>query len=152
VIVAAVILAAFWRQARQRVSALRQLASKFGFAFLGTTLPGSLDLKGTGPEAISSCWNVMDGEINGVRIVIFDCRIGQGKGSLRRTVIAAKSDAEIFKSVPMVLDLTSEPAAAWTVLYQPKTYQIISPGLIAVSELDALLKLFISGTHAISSS
>jgi hypothetical protein len=84
----------------------------------------------------------MDGELNGVRIVIFDCRIGQGKRSWRRTVIAVKSHADIFKSVPMVLDLTSGPAGEWTVLYQPKTYQIIPPRLIAASELDALLDLF----------
>jgi len=131
-VVAAAIVVALWWRALQRTSALRQLASKFGFAFLGTTVPRILNLTGTGPEAISSCWNVMDGELKGVRIVVFDCRIGQGKGSWRRTVIAAKSSADIFKSVPMMLDLTSEPAGEWTVLYQPKTYKIFLPGLVAV--------------------
>jgi hypothetical protein len=146
-VIAAVILAAFWWQARQRSLALRRLASKFGFAFLGTTLPGSLNLTATGPEAISSCWNVMDGELSGARILVFDCRIGEGKGSWRRTIIAAKGNADIFGSVPLVLALTSEPAGDWTVLYQPKTYRIIPPGLMAASELDALLELFSSGEN-----
>ena len=61
-IVAAAFLAMFWWQARQRTLALRQLASKCGFAFLGSTFPGSLDLTGTGLDAISSCWNVMDNQ------------------------------------------------------------------------------------------
>lgn len=87
----------------------------------------------------------MEGEINGVRFVIFDCRIGRGKGSWRRTVIAAKSNADIFASVPIMLDLTSEPAGEWTVLYKPKTYQIMPPWLTPVLELEALLELFISG-------
>jgi len=151
-IVAAVIVAASWWQSRQRTSAFIELAAKFGLAFLGTTLPGFLNLAGTGPEAISSCWNVVEGEINRVRFVIFDCRIGRGKGSWRRTIIAAKGNADIFKSVPMVLNLTSEPAGEWTVLYQPKTSQIIPPGLIAVPELDALLELFISGEQTSSAS
>ncbi len=149
-IVAAAIVVALWWRARQRTSALRQLASKFGFAFLGTTVPRGLNLTGTGPEAISSSWNVMDGELKGVRIVIFDCRIGQGKGSWRRTIIAAKSNADIFESVPMILDFIREPAGDWTVLYQPKTYQIVPPALIAVPELDGLLELLSSGKQTSS--
>jgi hypothetical protein len=92
----------------------------------------------------------MDGELKGVRIVIFDCRIGQGKGSWRRTIIAAKSNADIFESVPMILDLIREPAGDWTVLYQPKTYQIVPPGLVAVPELDGLLELLSSGKQTSS--
>jgi hypothetical protein len=138
---AAVALAVFWWRERQRSLALRQVASKFHFVFLGKALPASLDITATGLERMSSCWNVMDGELNGTRIVVFDCRIGEGKGSWRRTVIAAKSNTEFFKMVPFVLDLRSEPAGEWALLYQPKAYRIIPPRLMAVSELDLLLEL-----------
>jgi hypothetical protein len=141
---AAVTLAVLWWRERQRSLALRQIASKFGFVFLGNALPGSLNLTATGLERISSCWNVIDGELNGVRIVVFDCRIGEGKGSWRRTVIAAKDNTELFRSVPFVLDLRSEPAGEWALLYQPKTYRNIPPGLMAASEVDSLFELFSS--------
>ena len=84
----------------------------------------------------------MDGELNGARILVFDCRIGEGKGSWRRTVIAAKSNTEFFKTVPFVLDMNSEPAGEWALLYQPKGYRLIPPKLMAASELDSLLELF----------
>jgi hypothetical protein len=77
------------------------------------------------------------------------CRIGEGKGSWRRTVVAAEGKPDIFRSVPFVLNLSSEQAGDWTVLYQPKSYRIPSPGLMATSEVEALLQLLGSGEHAI---
>ena len=84
---AGVALAVFWWRERQRSLAMKQVASKFRFVFLGKALPRSLILETTGLQRISSCWNVIDGERDGLRILIFDCRIGEGKGSWRRTVI-----------------------------------------------------------------
>jgi len=41
--------------------------------------------------SITSVWNVIDGEPLGKRIVVFDCKFGDGKASWRRTVIAIKT-------------------------------------------------------------
>jgi hypothetical protein len=128
---------------------MKQIASKFRFVFLGKALPRSLVLVRTGLERISSCWNVIDGQRDGVRIVIFDCRIGEGKGSWRRTIVAAEGKPDIFRAVPFVLELSNEQAGDWTLLYQPKSYGILPPGLMATSEIEALLQLLGSGEHAV---
>ena len=64
---------------------------------------------------------MIDGERNGLRTLIFDCSIGEGKGSWRRTVIAAQGNPDIFRNVPFLLNLSSEQTGDWTVLYQPKS-------------------------------
>jgi hypothetical protein len=137
---AAVILAVLWFRERQRSSAIRRMAASLGFV-LEQGLPRSLTLSGTGLEGISSAWNIMDGKCNGVNTVFFDCRIGQGKGSWRRTVVAAKGRRSTLGSVLLALDLTSEQSGDWTVLYKPKGYRIIPAGLMAPSEVESLLQL-----------
>jgi len=123
------------------------LASRFRFVYLGKALPESLILETTGLQAISSCWNVIDGERNGLRILIFDCRIGEGRGRWLRTVIAAQGNPDIFRNVPFLLSLRSEQTGDWTVLYQPKSFGI-PPGLTATPEIEALLQLLGSGESA----
>jgi hypothetical protein len=98
------------------------MAATLGFV-LEQGLPRSLTLSGTGLEGITSAWNIMDGKCNGVRTVFFDCRIGQGKGSWRRTVVAAKGRRSMLGSVLLALDLTSEQSGDWTVLYEPKALE-----------------------------
>jgi hypothetical protein len=89
----------------------------------------------------------LDGERNGLRILIFDCRIGEGKGNWRRTVIAAQGNPDIFRNVPLLLNLSREQTGDWTVLYQPKSCGI-PPGLIATTEIEALLQLIGTGESA----
>jgi hypothetical protein len=91
---------------------------------------------------------VIDGERNGLRILIFDCRIGEGKGSWRRTVIVAQGNPDIFRNVPFVLNLSIEQTGDWTVLYEPKSLGIYPPGLMATTEIEALLQLLGSGENA----
>jgi|HubBroStandDraft_6_1064221.scaffolds.fasta_scaffold1212572_1 hypothetical protein len=146
---AGVALSVYWWRERRRSLALRQLASKLRFVYLGKALPSSLILETTGLKGISSCWNVIDGERNGLRILIFDCRIGEGKGSWRRTVVAAQGNPYIFRNVPFVLNLSSEQTGDWTVLYQPKSFGIYPPGLMATTEIEALLQLLGSGENAL---
>jgi hypothetical protein len=139
---AGVALSVYWWRERRRSLALRQLASKFRFVYLGKALPSSLH------QGISSCWNVIDGERNGLRILIFDYRIGEGKGSWRRTVIVAQGNPDIFRNVPFVLNLSIEQTGDWTVLYEPKSLGIYPPGLMATTEIEALLQLLGSGENA----
>jgi hypothetical protein len=87
----------------------------------------------------ASVWNVIDGERLGIRIVAFDCRIGHGKGSWRRSVIAAETSADVFAPVPFNRDLTLEHSDGWVILYEPRALLAISRGLMPVAELEAHL-------------
>ena len=136
---AVVILAILYVRQRSRSAAVRALASRSGFNYLGRALPRSLTLSGTPIGSATSTWNVIDGERHGVRIIAFDCQIGAGKGSWRRTVIAAESAANVFGAVSFNHDLTADRSGEWLILYQPKTLSLIPPGLMPITELEAHL-------------
>ena len=126
----------FWRR-RKRARAIRELTVRLGFTYLGQALPRSLSLLGTSLQGATAVWNAIDGECNKIRVVAFDCRIGVGKGSWRRTVIAAQTDAGAFNTVDFSRDLTVERSGDWMFLYQPKAVSLIPPGLMTVDELEA---------------
>ena len=73
---------------RYRAEAIRALATRSGMHYLGKALPRSLTLEGTPFHSFSKVWNVIDGEPRGTRIMAFDCQVGVGRGSWRRSVIA----------------------------------------------------------------
>jgi hypothetical protein len=116
------VLAVLWFHGRRRSTAIRAMAVRLGFAYLGGAIPGSLTLHGTPMDRATSVWNVIDGEYGGVRVVAFDCRIGEGKGSWRRTIIAALSPQNPFRGHGS--DQTVDRSGAWAILYQPKTFSL----------------------------
>jgi len=59
-----VLFVAFYFGERQRAAAIRALASRLGFYYLGDALPRSLKLDGTPFHSASKVWNVIDGEKN----------------------------------------------------------------------------------------
>jgi hypothetical protein len=136
-IVAGLLFACLWLRERRRTTAIQAMAARLGFVYLGRALPKSLSLNGTPIEHTSSVWNAIDGECRGTRVVAFDCRIGYGKASWRRTVIAAQSPRDIFGKVRFDSDLTAVRSGKWSILYQPKTFSLIPPGLMPVPELEA---------------
>src|SRR5512138_2973808 len=107
VIGAAFVAGFLYYRSRCRMSEIRALAVKLGFTYIGTALPRSLSLKGTELASCSSVWNVIDGEPHGIRVIGFDCRIGQGKGSWRRTVVAVQSGAGKFEPTLFNPDITA---------------------------------------------
>ena len=135
----AVLVAILYVRHRRRSVAIRALAIRSGFNYLGHALPRSLTLSGTPMDSVTSTWNVIDGERHGIRIVAFDCKIGAGKGSWRRTVIAAESATDVFGAVAFNHDLTADRSGSWLILYQPKALSPIPLGLMPVSELEAHL-------------
>lgn len=115
----------------KRSADVKVLASRLGFVYLGNALPKSLSVSGTDLAGISSAWNVIDGERHGVRVVAFDCRIGTGKGSWRRTVIAAQTSGNNLRYLAGYLE--RHRSDKWTLLYVPRNS---SPaGLMPVAEL-----------------
>lgn len=123
---------------RRREDDIRSLATKLGFTYIGSTLPRSLSLVGTELQPCSSVWNVIDGEPNGIRVIAFDCRVGRGKGSWRRTVVAVQS-TEKFNPQLFSPDMTAENTERWTFFYQPKALTFIPLGLMPVTELESYL-------------
>jgi hypothetical protein len=136
---AGLLLAILYIRQRRRSAAIRALAIRSGFNYLGRALPRTLTLNGTPIDSATSTWNVIDGERHGIRVIAFDCQIGAGKGSWRRTVIAAESAADVFGAVSFNRDLQADRSGNWLILYQPKAFSPIPLGLMPVTELEAQL-------------
>ncbi len=128
---------ALWQ--RNRKAVLRAMVLRRGFVYLGNAIPRSLTLHGTPFERATSIWNVIEGDCRGIRFIAFDCRVGGGKGSWRRTAIAALSDRDVFGVMKFNLDLTVDRSGDWVILYEPKRLSLITHGLMPASELEAIL-------------
>jgi hypothetical protein len=61
----------------------------------------------------SATWNVLEGLQNGIPFIVFDCRMGTGKGSWRRTVIAARTSRDVFVTVPSDFSYTVDQSGEW---------------------------------------
>ena len=140
----------FWRK-RKRMHAIRELAERLQFTYIGQALPSSISLRGTSLQGASAVWNVIDGERQRLRVIVFDCRIGAGKGSWRRTVIGAQTDADVFGAVNFNRDLTVERSGEWMFLYQPKALGFLPPRLMSVDEIEAHLNAIATGTNRLPS-
>jgi hypothetical protein len=124
---------------RRRTKHLTTLASTLGLKAWGDQLPSDLSLAGTPMACRSSTWNVFDGGRNGIRFVVFDCRMGTGKGSWRRTVIAARTSRDVFATIPTESSYTVDRCGEWMVFYSPKATSFFGPGLMPIAELEARL-------------
>lgn len=130
---------------KYRADAIRTIASRSGLHYLGNALPKSLTLEGTPFYRASKFWNVLDGEPSGTRIMAFDCRVGGGKHSWRRTVIAVESDDNPLARLPLHPKMTIDHSGRWQVLYQPRAaFAFRGTGLTPVEELEATLKAILS--------
>jgi hypothetical protein len=126
-----------WVAKLRRTAAFRALAARLGFSFCGHTIPSSLSFAGTPFQLMSSIWNVIDGKKDGVRIVAFDCRVGTGKASWRRTVIAAQSSSDVFGGIKFNPELTTVRANEWLLLYEPQRPVFAMRYLMPVVEVAA---------------
>jgi len=133
---------------RYRADAIRALATRSGMHYLGKALPRSLTLEGTPFHNFSKVWNMIDGEPRGTRIMAFDCQVGVGKRSWRRSVIAVEGDGNVFSNVPLHPDMTIDHSGRWKILYyRPKThFTIRMAGLTPVEELEANLNAAVAGS------
>ena len=125
-----------WR----RNQMMLMLMSSLGLKSWGNQLPPALSLTGTPMAHTSAIWNVMEGERSGIPFVVFDCRMGAGKGSWRRTIIAARSGRDVFATVPSESSYTVDRCGDWMILYAPKRGFIVGSSLMPISELVARLK------------
>jgi hypothetical protein len=137
---AAMLFVIVYLSGRQRTAAIRTLAARSGFHYLGEALPKSLTLFGTPFARFSKVWNVIDGEPHGVRIIAFDCQVGIGKRSWTRSVIAVESKGDLRSALALNPDIRVDSTRAWKILYRPKgSFNMRIVGLTPVEELQAYL-------------
>jgi hypothetical protein len=118
---------------------MARLASTLGLKSWGDQLPADLSLAGTPLANKSATWNVFEGVQNGISFIVFDCRIGTGRGSWRRTVIAARANRDVFATVPSYFSYTVDQCGEWMVFYSPKTMSFLGQRLMPIAELEARL-------------
>ena len=126
--------AILWMRERKRQAALRELAARRGFSYLGQSLPRSFTLRGTELERVTSIWNVIDGDCGGIRVISFDCRVGTGKSSWRHTAVAAQGPPDVFGTT-FSLDLTVDRCGEWSIMYEPR--KLFSSGLMSVADVES---------------
>jgi hypothetical protein len=136
----AVLFAWLWWRSRLREREIRALAASLSLHYLGEALPSSFSLAGAPFDSITSVWNVVDGELRGVRVIAFDCRFGEGKASWRRTVIAANTDLGNVAASMFDPYLRIEQNRDWTVIWWSKDLSLIPPGLMPAAELRTYLE------------
>jgi hypothetical protein len=97
-----------------RARAMRALAARWGFRYIGppaprwrkpshpkiTPLPVRFTLicRPSGRQ-ITQVWNLIEGQQNGVSVVVFDSVLGAGRGSAPCTLIACETDQNPFGTV-----------------------------------------------------
>ncbi len=100
-----------------RSRAMRRLAARLGFRYMGPTAPPRWWLNPTHFEGHSSlprwvshlspsgyrmrqAWNVIEGSVDGASVFIFDAVVGENRGGQPLTVIAWQSPRSTFGEVP----------------------------------------------------
>ena len=78
-----------------RFKAMRVLASRWGFQYLDRALPASFSLTCDPFDCIARVWNVIEGQRNGISVLVFDSMIRGGKGNYR-TFIAVQTEKQAF--------------------------------------------------------
>ena len=145
---AVLVLYVLYTSRRYRANAIRGLAVRFRMHYLGNALPKSLQLSGTPFQTVSRVWNVIDGEPRGTRIIAFDCQVGMGRRSWRRTVIAVEGGDRVLRDLPPYRDMKEELSSGWRLLYHPKApLNFSAGGLTSVDELEAILNAVVTDSE-----
>jgi hypothetical protein len=119
-----------------RTLSMRRLARRLGFVYLRQRLPEALSLYGTPFALRRFTWNVMEGECNKRRVVVFDCQEGEDKKSWRRTVVAVRTGSTAWSAPMFMSDMRADSSGGWTILYYPPERKI---GLTSLKVLRAHL-------------
>ncbi len=102
---------------RQRMRAIRQLAEKNGFTYLGSALPVGFPLRKTASRWARSIDRACVRGAGPKAMLIFDCDLGGGKGRIRRTVVALQGEPADFGYARFAPDLFTERVDGWTLVY-----------------------------------
>ena len=78
-----------------RTRQFRGYAQRAGLTYMGAALPGNFPMSKTSVYW-GSVSNAVAGDRSGKELLIFDCRLGEGRGSRSQTVVAVRGPAESF--------------------------------------------------------
>lgn len=85
---------------------------------------------------VSRIWNVIDGERNGIRVLIFDSMIGEGRGARYCTFVATQSTDNLFKTVKRREKVAQR--AGWTAVYRI-SFMGIRPWTFSIARIEEFL-------------
>ena len=117
---------------RERAKDIRDYARTAGLTYIGSTLPKSFPLHKTSSRGARSISQAVAGERSRKEVVVFDCKLGYGKGTFFRTVVAVRGQRDGFGVAQFGPDLVTERVGDWTVVYGSKRR-------LLMEEIDALL-------------
>ena len=122
-------------QDRQRTRLIRDFASRTGFSSLGACLPKSFPMLDTSSGWARSVIRAFAGDKNNREVLVFDCWVGHGKGSFRRTVVAVRGKSADFGWARFGPGPETLEVGGWAVVYGSKRLL----GLGEIAELIAEL-------------
>ena len=123
---------------RDRAKQIRHCAENASLTYIGAALPKSFPFSQTSVSLASSITNAVAGKKNGKELLVFDCRLGAGKGRRSLTVLAIRGAADGFRAAPFGWNLTMETVDEWTLIYRTRSFFSFS-GLLPPEEIEALL-------------
>jgi hypothetical protein len=126
---------------RLRTRQYRQLAEELGFAYLGGSVPKTLDLsKASFWNSWDVATNVITGTFRGNETAVFYVHANHGEVGYKQTTVAIKSAAPIaeLSSLWQGSGIQAERIAEWIVMFRPK--ETITPSQIR-SFLDDCMNL-----------
>jgi hypothetical protein len=119
-----------------RARAMRAFALRRGFSYVGRPLPKSFYLRG-----VQIGWprNVIQGEQDGIPILIFDCYAGKGKGAPYCTIVAAQTNGiNAFPEVFPPERITTQ--RKWTTVYRTR-YPLFIPWALDIERIEEILNI-----------
>jgi len=128
-LVALVGLALFDKRARTKQ--IQQFAERSGFLYLGSALPGFSLKAASWSRDAHSVTRVVWGEKAQQEFVVFDCRLGHGKRTTSRTVVAVRGQLGNLGAAQFGPDRV-EQVGEWAVL-------LSSDYVLPVSEIEEIL-------------
>ncbi len=121
---------------RKRSKALAKLALEIGLSpWNYRLLPPDLTLYGTDLQNLSKAFHIYQGVVDGVQVVFFDCRIGQGKGSWLRTALAVRRTLPFWDRRGLDTEIVLQESGSWTLMFRPKGLFAFRSGLTSVDQL-----------------
>ncbi len=119
-----------------RARSMRSLAIKRKFRYVADQLPASFCMTSYPAKNIRRAWNVIEGEQNGISVVIFDSVVGDVKGTYC-TFVAFQCSGSSF--APLQKGEQSIQDSNWTAMYRLRFWQI--PWTLSVDRIEAYLKM-----------
>ena len=118
IVAAALACFVVWQLARERARTkqIRVYARDSGFTYIGAALPRGFPLGKTSLRD-ATVSNAVAGEKDNAELVLFDCRIGTGKGRCTQTLVAVRGLNKEFGAAWFDPNLITERVDDWTLIY-----------------------------------